>query len=517
MIRKTVRWTLTVLGCVALIGGATAWYVWVNGDAYARDELQRRLSELAPSCDLVFGKVRFDWDQSLTVRDFAMGSKLKGVPPTLTVPEGVIEIDRARFVNDHVVEVKTIRLIRPQLDLVRRPDGTWAIKDLMPFHLNDIPLPEWKIEDGTLRFILEQIDSEPVVLLLRDANLRLVPADGKRLLVKGLGDVSNAGQMQVAGEIDLERGTWSLSGSMKGLSTGGDVAGFAMRSSAGLRGKVASLGEKLRETEERLLADNEPQHDVLPNRVPVRTVSSIDPPVAPHATLVGGIDGVDVTANGAITSAARPAKDTAQDLSGLGIEATVDVQFTVGQSGPGLPVQFTAGLDCTDGRIANPLLPFPLRRLRGRIDWDNNRFKVAALRADSGKATLKVDVDFVLAGATPTGWVTVDVEDLVVSDRHEGRVPPGLARFLDIVRPSGPIDLAATFDRNMSGEWTARDFLLTAKGASATPEPFPYPIRDIVGTLRQAQPGRLVADMTGTAGARPVRLAAEVVDPGPTV
>jgi hypothetical protein len=508
MIRKILHRALILLGCVALVGGAVAWYVWVNGDAYARDELQRRLSELAPSCDLAIGMVRFDWNQSLTVRDFAMGSKRKGVPPTLTVPEGVIEIDRGRFVNERIVEVTTIRLIRPQLDLVRRVDGAWAIRDLMPFHLNDIPLPEWKIEDGTLRFILEQPSADPVVLVLRDANLRLVPADGKRLLVKGLGDVSDAGQMEITGEIDLEQGSWSLSGSVKGLSTAGDIAGFAMRSSAGLREKVASLGEKLRETEDQLISGDEAPA-VVPNSVPVRTVSRVSDSAPSGGVVLSG-----TIANGAmpISSVAR---EPARDLAGLGIEAIVDVSFTVARSQPDQPIRFVVGLDCKDGQVQNAILPFPLGHLRGRIDWNNEQLKLSSLQADSGKALVKIDGEFALARETPTGWFSINVSDLVLSDKHDGKLPPGIVHFLDIVRPSGPIDMVGTFERDLNGEWTAREFLLTAKGASALPQPFPYPIRDIVGTLRQTQPGRLVAKMTGTAGTRPVQLEAYVTDPGP--
>lgn len=505
MIPKALRLTLTVLGGLALVAGAVAWYVWVNGDAYARDELQRRLGELAPSCHIELGKTRFDWDRSLTVRDFAMGSKRPGEPPSLVVPEGVIEVDRERLVNDHEVEVTSIRLIRPQLDLVRRADGTWALNELLPFHLNDIPLPEWKIEEGTLRFILERPAGDPVVLLLRDANLRLVPADGKRLIVKGLGDVSDAGQMQVSGEIDLERGTWSLSGTMKGVSTAGDIAGFAMKSSQGLRDKVASLGEQLRETEGRLLAQREIEHDVLPNSVPVRTVSrSHDATSEPYR---------NVSPNGARVAETHTAP--VQDLAGLGIEANVDVDFTVGQMGSEGPVKFQIGLTCNDGRISNPLLPFPLRHLRGRIDWDNERLTLKALEADSNKATVKLDGAFSLGGPMPTGWCSLNVADLVITAGHDARLPAGVTKFLDIVRPQGPIDLVATLERSVEGKWSAREFVLTAKGVAVRPEPFAYPIREIVGTIRQTQPGRFVADMTGVAGSRPVKLDAFVTDPGP--
>ena len=505
MIPKAVRLTLTVLGGLALIGGAAAWYVWVNGDAYARDELHRRLAELAPQCHIEIGKTRFDWDRTLSVRDFAMGSKRRGDLPTLSVPEGLIEVDRERLVNDHEVEVTSIRLIRPQLDLVRRADGRWAINELMPFHLNDIPIPEWKIEEGTLRFILERPAGEPVVLLLRDTNLRLVPSEGKRLIVKGLGDISNAGQMQVSGEVDLETGVWSLTGTMKGVSTAGDIAGFALKSSQGLRNKVASLGEQLRETEDRLLADAG-HNDVRPNVAPLRTVSRSN-----HTLPESDFDRT-VSANGATSSIART--EPVQDLAGLGIEANVDVDFTVGRLDPAQPVRFQVGLTCNDGRISNPLLPFPLRHLRGRIDWDNERLTLKGIEADSNKAVVKLDGAFVLGGETPTGSCSVHVADLVITDGHDARLPAGVTHFLDVVRPQGTIDLVATFERGFDAKWSAREFMLTAKGASVRAAPFAYPVREIVGTLRQTQPGRFEANMTGVAGSRPVQLDAVVNDPG---
>ncbi len=204
------------------------------------------------------------------------------------------------------------------------------------------------------------------------------------------------------------------------------------------------------------------------------------------------------------------------DLAGLGIEANVDVDFTVGRMSSAEPVRFQLGLTCNDGRISNPLLPFPLRHLRGRIDWDNERLTLNGLEADSNKATVKLDGAFSLGGATPTGWCSLNVADLVITDGHDARMPAGVTKFLDAVRPQGPIDLVATLERSLDGKWSAREFVLTAKGVSVRPEPFAYPIREIVGTLRQTQPGRFVADMTGIAGARPVKLDGFVTDPGPT-
>lgn len=515
MIRAIFRWLTILLGLVATAAAAAAWYVWVRGDEMVRDELHARLAQIAPACDLRIGRVRFDWDRAITVRDLSVRPKGKNAPAALLAPELVIHIDHDRFVQDRSIDVQMIKLVQPQFDLTRRVDGTWSIEDFAPFHLDpSIPVPEWQIEDATVRFRVEQENAEPVVLTLREADLRLVPAGRRQLVIRGLSDVADAGPLKVSGKLNLEPGhvTWSLSGSVDGLNTSGNLAGFAFQSSAKLRQQVAELGRKLQQAEQSLLAADAAS-DVSTN-VPVRTVSRDDATPAPWEREQRPV-APEVAANGGAAAAGTPTLAEPCDLTGLGVNAVVDIKFAVRKADPTRPPNYQVSLDCRDGQVVNPLLPFGLQNLRGQLYWDNAQVRLTDLRADGRGTSLRVNGRFGLEGPDPGGAVQVAITDLVVSDQYSGGLPPAIERFLRVARPSGPIDVNGTFDRDETGAWTAQAFKLTAKGATAVPAAFPYPIQNITGVFELTAPGRLEANMTGKAGPHPVSMHATVTNPGP--
>ena len=55
------------------------------------------------------------------------------------------------------------------------------------------------------------------------------------------------------------------------------------------------------------------------------------------------------------------------DLTGLGVNAVVDLKFAVGKPDPQRPPTYQVWLDCRDGQVVNPLLPFALRHLRDAL------------------------------------------------------------------------------------------------------------------------------------------------------
>ena len=502
MIRKTFQWLVILLLLVAAGGGAVAWYAWVKADEYARQELQRRLSEIGPACDLQIGQVRFDWDRQIHVRDFAVRPHGQDVPPTFQVPEAVVQIDREQFLNDQTVDVQLIRLIRPTLDVTRRLDGTWSIDDLKPIRLNpEIAVPEWQIEDATIRLRIEQPRGKPVVLTLQNADLALVPSGRRQLTIRGLSEVSDAGPLKVAGTLDLDRGTWSLDGSVQGLTTSGDLAGFVLGSSPELRNHVATLRDKLRDVEHTFLADDASRS--RPNARPFRTVSRRDQrrTVPGEPIAAGSTD----TPHGT----AERDDDAPHDLTGLGINAILDLSFAFARHGNEAPPEYRVQVNCRDGQLVNPLLPFALRHLRGELYWDNSALRLTSFQAEGNGTSLSLDGSFDLGKPVATGTVSVDFDGLVISDQYTGQLPPVVERFIDTVRPSGPVDLAGTFERSVDGFWSAREFRLDAKGATVIPEPFPVPVRDIFGHVELVAPGRFEASMVGKIGTRPVRLAAK--------
>ena len=545
MFRKTLRWLIVLLGLAGAAGGAGVWYAWVRADELLRAEVTQRLAEIAPHCDIKIGSARFDWNRSVRVKDFVVRPKSKpGASPAIALPEAIIRIDRERFLTDRKVDIQSIRLLRPRLEVTRRVDGSWSWNDLLPIHLPDptMPFPEWEIEDATIRFRLEQEGlAEPVVLTLQDADLRLVPSGRRQVLVRGLTDVGESGPLQVTGRIDLDRKIWSLSGSLTRLSTSGTIAGFALKTSPHLREKLAMLGQRLKATEHALLGREESR--VASESVPARFASSTN---GVPVRVIPGINVAVPAQPDGLPTAAIPAPPPA-DLTALGLNAVVDVKFSIGQSETTAPLGYQVWIDCRDGQVVNPLLPFALRHLRGSVYWDAGQVKLTELRADGGGTSVKIDAAFRLPdGPSPvgegapigsqdsagspdnsgqvgeveelpvaSGSVSVAVVDLPVSDHYPGRLPVSIERFLEVVHPHGPMDVVGTFDRDPAGAWSVKALTLTAKGASAQPEAFPYPIRDITGTLRLTGPKTLEARMVGKAGVKPVSLHATIENAGP--
>ena len=511
MIRSTFRSLLIVLAAAGAVAGGAAWYAWAKGDEYARQQLQQRLSKIAPSCAIEIGKVRFDWNRSLTVHDLTIrpaNAADRDEVPALSIPEAVLQIDRDRFLNEQVVDVKLIRLLGPELTITRRSDGTWSIDELRPFRLDpSMPLPEWHIEHGTLHVRLEQTDTEPISFMLRDAGARFVPTGERGFAVTALGNLSETGPLQIAGKIDLINETWSLSGAAKSLETTGPVANFLVKASAELQAGMAKLDSRLRELEQRLDADELPDRRVATNVAPHRTGNG---PQSDSNT--GGVvsNGIPQPAAASISPA------EIAGLSELGLEATLDVQFSVGKVDPQQPLTWQVWVDFKEGQVTNPLLPLPLEHLKGRLYCDPARLTATALTASNGQTKLTLDADLPLgdAAAKSAGSLSLAATDLALSDAMHDNLTAGCQRLLDIVRPRGLVDVTAAFARDVTGLWKVTDFQLTAKNLSVRPEPFPYLIRDIKGTLRQTEPGRLFAQMQGMAGMRPVTLTAHVVDPG---
>ena len=66
----------------------------------------------------------------------------------------------------------------------------------------------------------------------------------------------------------------------------------------------------------------------------------------------------------------------------------------MGQEKPGSRPEYQLAVDCRDGQITNPLLPFALRHLQGSVYWDNSTLRLTGLRADGGGTAVTVDGEF---------------------------------------------------------------------------------------------------------------------------
>lgn len=131
MIRKTVKWgligvvVLLVLGVAAVVGGV----VWLRsqwGHDFVRGQIETRLED-AMIGEVRLGGVEGDVLSGLTLLDFALVSP-EGAP---LIRAERVEVGYAlRPFLDQRIVIGRVRLVRPEIHLVRGADGRWNFQTL---------------------------------------------------------------------------------------------------------------------------------------------------------------------------------------------------------------------------------------------------------------------------------------------------------------------------------------------------------------------------------------------------
>ena len=505
MWHKLARWTITLLICAVAIGGGAAWYVWVQGDRYAREAIYRKLAEIAPACRVEIGRVEFDWESQVTIEDLKIGPKSTKAARFLVVPELTIEINREAFRSDQTVAIERICMIRPHLRVTRHADGDWAFKDLMPLHVDPtVPVPAWDIQDATISLRLAQPDAEPIELSLAHADFLLKPIGRRQLSIEGRSHLEDAGPIALAGELDLNAGTWSMAGTVKGLTTAGSVAGFIWNASAAFRDQVRDLEDRLaaaRQSFDR----QKPRAVVLGAPQPMKSAQADPFSTVSQSQANEAVNHEPAIKSNPIAAAAIDHQSAwAGVLARLGIEATIDAEFEIADPGGNHPLDYELHLTCRDGQISNPLLPFPLSQLRGELDWDRQTLLLRSISARHGPTSLTCDGAYHFGPAEPSGEFRLAIENLLLGENEVAGLPEGIAKCLEIIQPRGPIDVTGKIERGPDGRWRPREVNATITDVSIAAEPFPYPIDGITGAIRQSGPSRWTVDLAGKSGMRGV-------------
>lgn len=167
-----------------------------------------------------------------------------------------------------------------------------------------------------------------------------------------------------------------------------------------------------------------------------------------------------------------------------GVNVTTDVRWTAsGQVGPAAASPtFDIDWVIREGRFEHAKLPQPLERLTGNIGMHRDGFEVRWAQAKFGEADLRVS-------GTVSGWDDaanlngrLSATGLLINERLARKLPDGISRSWNGIRPEGPIDLALQFSRRMEA-WQSSG---TAElhGVDVQLSNFPYPVSQLVGSLR---------------------------------
>lgn len=475
--RKTIKWFLVIVLVLGLAGGGYAYWVWSNANRLLLQNVRETIAEMAPGWDVEIGAARFDWHRRVHIYDVTLKSP-DGNGEMLRIPEAVLVVDREKLADAQVVDVQRIRLIRPELRLVRNSEGAWNWQKLPPIKKPEkFPaLPEFVVEEATISVRLERAGgAEPTEFSLREADLQCVPAAQREFLIKGSTVIRQAGRLDVNGRWNLDSGRFQCDGRMHDVPASGEILSLAVGVSPELRANVAKIEAKLREWTP---ADERPKRPVNADAVP-----------------------------------------------DFGASAIVDLNFHLKREAPGTEPEFDIHARFRQGRIENPVLPFTLNDVAGGVHWTNDRLEFKKITARSGETRIEVEAvarrDHPLVSIPHDrkrrlpGEIKVAAYDVPIDTRIRKRLPKNLVEIYDTIQPTGRADLTGVLRPDASGEWDLHDISLTAKDCSFSHVDFPYRFTSVKGTVKQ-HGANYTVKLTGKAGEQPAWLEGVILTSAPT-
>ncbi|QDT17276.1 AsmA-like C-terminal region-containing protein [Alienimonas californiensis] len=525
MIRRTVRWLTALCALLAIGGGAAGWYYLDRADAMTRQAVLEALGELAPHARIGVATASFNWDETIVVTGLTIApiSDPEGARPPIVVPELRIALDRERFRESERIDVRALTLVRPTLTLVRRPDGTWNLADLLPLNPPEPapPCPAWEIRDATVRLVFETqpdaaADGEPgpghgpLAATLHHLNVSLLPDSRRSYRIRGTGGVAGAdveeladgaGGVQFDGAVDLDHGRWRLGGAVGGLELGGGLLADAAVGSPELQAGLLAAREKFTAVE-RKLAGESVAPDAGLHRGPVRVVSA--DPVTPLG----------------LRSALEP-RDPVR-LTDFGLEGDLSAEFALSSESFAAKPEYEITVRCRQGTLVNRFLPFPLSGVRGTARIAGGEVRLIEATGRHGETFARAEGVFRPSPLGLDGRVTFSAKRVPVTVNDGPRLPEALRKLHAALTPSGTADVAvatleaapATVDGVLRNRWELTELDVTVTDGTIRPEKFPVPVRNVRGFAKTDEQGVLRLDFRGAVAGQPGAFRGWVRNPG---
>ncbi len=393
-LRKTLKWLAAILLVAGVAGGGYGYWLWVHCDEYLVKLLLQKQLELAPDWDMEIGRAHFDWYRRVHVYDVKL--KAKGQDHTVaTLPEVVIAIDRELFRSEQKIEIESVRIINPVVDFRRDLEGVWNWQALLTLEPSERSLPEWFIEQGTLKIRYAQAHNlPPTEITLTDTDLKLIPS-GKRLFTfLGKGNFNDAGKLALKGDWNVDAKQWSVNGQLTDIQRSGELLQLAAGTSPAIRQKLVELGSQLEHTRLAMAPAEDTRVAALP---------------------------------GAPVPLPRPQETTsALSLPDFGLETMLDLKFHIAQTEPQSEWEFRTIIQLKQGTLSHPILPFPLRGLAGEVYWDNRQIEFRNLAAQNGTTRISLSGKLNRTEPQASGHLTVELTNLLLDDRFRSRLPLAL-------------------------------------------------------------------------------------------
>ncbi len=493
-IRKTFQWMLLILLLAAVGGGGYTWWMWHRSDILLREMILAKIKEKAPGWDITIDRTHYDWQRRVLIQGVQL--KVKGESEAfVSIPEMIITIDRDALVDRQEVLIHKIQIQQPTINLARHPDGTWNFQQLPPLPKSKSSkgaAPEIEIQQAVVHVLLQHGKGiKTGEITLDNADFKIVPSGKRQFVIQGLTHVNQAGNLEIEGEWNGVKKSWSLHGHMKDVTSNGELSSLALGVAPDLRERFSQANAAL----QKKLSPSSARNPLL--RHDVELVS--DESFVKDFTLP--VVSTPVVSGDAFAT--------------IGIEATVDVEFRIAKWDSQPEPDFAIHVDVKKGEISNPVLPFPLRNLQGSFDWDNEKIVLKKLTATNEQTNLSLIGQAKRASGSILSRYDLTITNMQFGNRLRTRIPQPMWKLYDSLQPTGFADVRCSLLSDASGKWSVQNFLLEAKGLEVRPVQFPYPLTQIVGTAKQVSGKRdLELSFTGYAGSRPVNISGYVKNVG---
>jgi hypothetical protein len=361
--------------------------------------------------------------------------------------------------------VSRVVVRRPTLRVTCRPDGSWSAARLLPLPRFNARPPVVTIENGTVE-ISDPQRIPPSTYTLRDINLTMAPLDAP----------------QPAPRSQPPNG--------QGPAEPGHAAAAPEQESHVRSLKMTLTGDHLRRME-------------VEGRIDLHAMECV---------LKGSIENLEISPE---FRDALP-EEFAERLAVLGaLRGEATLTFDVDhRDATGEPTKFEVSGRLSRGRLNDPRLPYPLTDVRAFFRLNNDGMTIDNLFARNGQSTVRLSCRRSGHGAKSPLALDVEVRHL---DLNRGLLDiPGMPDALrdqwDRYRPFGQIhaDLKVEYD----GRTWHPEASVQCLDVSFTHHKFPYRLDHGRGSL-ELKNDVLKLNLEAYGGTQPIRLAAEVLRPGP--
>ena len=360
MVRKTLQWIAAILVLGGASGGGYAYWLYTQTNEWLRGYAEKAFLQRIPTAVISIGRARFDWSHRIHLYDVHLSAKGLDAPVARCV-EIIVTVDGQELSDDQTIDVRSLRIIRPDVRLLRNAEGHWNWQKLHLARPED-PCPELSFEDLQVAVHMDQGSGQTRAVHIQQSSVRLIPSAHREFAIEAAAQLARFGRRQLSAGISRLR-----QGDLRRVRR-------KTRSGADVTELMGSFTRIFPDAAQRLAA--------FQNRIPAATVTTAD-----------------------LSDA-----EAQNDLT-LGGQASINFEI-VPDRRRSAELDYQAGAVLALTEIKHPLLPFALENLTGTVYVNKQRLVLRNVTVRNGPTQMVADGLINLPVPAPANRIDVKIQDL---------------------------------------------------------------------------------------------------------